>query len=431
MIGSIITAVTAANPDSTQTSSSGEYRYSPSTSLFGLFDPVSTDLTHSNIAVVAYSDFYTASNCFTVNFIRNFFGSGFITDQMKADASANLLDLNTIGIDFYNGVWFMMRTKKDDHTIFIGGIDYNFEESSQFSRDLFHVVFYGNYDMQGLTADFSKSKFSLTSTMEYKAGLMKIYDKNYNTYKFGVTGGLVQGLSGLDINAKNTTLYTAPDGRYLDLAYDLEINTSGNNKPSLTSFNGAGFSFDAFGQIYLQGPDLTINAMVNDLGMVFWTKDPLKISGDSTQRFEGVEIDNLFGEVDSAAVGNTDSLLEIIGVVKEENAFSQALPSRLNASISKGIGETGYITLGSQFIFNTPYKPLIFIQAGKSFIPLGMTVSVNAHAGGYGGYNAGLDISKSFGRFLQLKVGSNSLLGTLMPDNFTGAAAYANAIVRF
>ncbi|MFI5172270.1 MAG: DUF5723 family protein [Chitinophagales bacterium] len=421
-----------ATPDSTKTRSSAEYIYMPSTSIFGIFDPVNVDMENNNFVFMAHSSFYTASNCFTVDFIKNFFGSGFITEEMKNNASENLTDLNTIGIDFYNGVWMMKKSKNDGDNIFLAGIEYNFEESSQFTDDLFHVAFYGNYDMQGETADFSKSKFSLTSVMEYKVGMLKIFDDNYNGFKLGATAGLVQGLSGVDVKAPVGTMFTAEDGRYLDFDYDFSIYTSGENKPSLTSFTGAGFCFDIFGQAYFQGPEITINAMINDIGVVFWNNDPLKISGDSTQRFEGIEIDNLFSSSTETTNGSSDSLLEILGVVREDNAFSQALPARLNASATKSFSDkTFYLTFGTQYIFNTPYKPLFFVQTGKTLTPLQLTLSVNAHIGGYGGFNAGIDITKNISDFLQLKIGSNSLLGVISPASFTGSAAYGSLAVRF
>ena len=82
-----------------------------STTIFGIFDPLNTPLG-SKITVVAFSDLYTASNCFSASFIQNFFGSGFITEEMKDNASDKLTNLNTIGVDFYNGVWMMMPSKK-------------------------------------------------------------------------------------------------------------------------------------------------------------------------------------------------------------------------------------------------------------------------------------------------------------------------------
>ncbi|MEZ5013797.1 MAG: DUF5723 family protein [Chitinophagales bacterium] len=414
-----------------QKSSASAYQYVPNTSIFGVFDPLSVQMYDKKFALIPYSDLYTASNCFSVKFIQNFFGSGFITDEMKDLANSKLSDLNTIGVDFYSGLWMMMRTKDNDNAYFIAGVDYNFEESGQFTRDLFHIVFYGNYDLQDQTADLTDSKFSLTSVMEYKVGFMRVFDAHYNKVTFGITGGLVQGLSGLDIKTKYGTLYTADDGRYIDLDYDFSIKTSGENKPSLSSFTGAGFSFDAYAQLYLQGPEITINAMIQDVGAVFWSNGPLKISADSTLHFEGIEVNNFFAATDETAAGNSDSLLEILGVVKEENVFSQALPSRLFASATKKIGNDAYFTLGTHFMFNTPYKPLVFVQAGRSFTPMRFTASVNAHTGGYGGFNVGLDLSKEFGSFLNLRIGSNSILGVVAPDSFTGAAGYATAVVRF
>lgn len=421
-----------AAPDSTKTSNA-EYSFLAPTTIFGIFDPLQLNVNgNERFFFVPYTDLYTASDCFTTRFIQNFFGSGFVTEEIKNDASSRLSDLNTIGIDFNTGLWMMVRSKKDPHNFFIAGIDYNFEESSRFTDDLFHVVMYGNYDLQGITSDFSGSKFSLTSTMEYKAGFMKLMDQGYNQYKFGFTGGFVQGLSGMDIKVQNTTMFTAEDGRYLDLDYDFRIYTAGKNKPSLTALNGAGFSADIFGSAYFQGPEIGINLLVNDIGVVFWDKDPFKISADSAIRFEGISIDNLFAATDSTIAGQSDSLLEILGVVKEENVFSQALPSRLNFSATKYWKDAGsFFTLGMQYIFNTPYSPLIFVQGGKTFKNSELTLAVNAHVGGYGDYNAGIDITKSFFDHVQIKIGSNSLLGILAPDAFTGAAGYASAVVKF
>ena len=426
----IVCTTAQANPDSTATKSSAEYTYTAPTTIFGIYDPLNVSLRDNRFAFTAYGDLFLASNCFSASFLQNFFGSGFITEEMKDFASEKLSAENTLGVDLSAGLWMQMAMKNNADNIFIAGIDYNFEESSQFTPDLFHLAFYGNYDLQGETAILSGSKFSLTNVIEYKVGMMKLFNNGYNTYKLGITGGLVQGLSGLDIKAPTGTMYTAPDGRYIDFDYDFSIKTSGKNAPNLASFVGAGFSVDLFGQAYFKGPEITINAMVNDIGAVFWNNDPLKISADSTLHFEGIEINNLFGAVDTTIAGSSDSLLEILGVVEEENVFSQALPSRINISASKYITADIYFTIGAQYILNTPYKPLIFVQAAKAIPSLKMSIAANAHAGGYGVFNAGLDISKDLGSLATIRVGSNSLLGIVAPDTFRGLGAYGTLTVR-
>jgi hypothetical protein len=418
-----------ANADSVKATVS-EYKYVAPTTIFGIYDPLNVQMQNKKFVFSAYGDLYSASNCFSASFIQNFFGSGFITDQMKGDASAKLSDNNTIGVDLGAGLWMMAAMKNKPNTYFIGGIDYNFQESSEFTADLFHLVFYGNYDLQDYTAVMSGSKFSLTNVMEYKIGILEHFNDDFNTYKLGATIGLVQGISGLDIKAKTATLYTAEDGRYLDLDYDFSIKTSGNNKPSLTNFAGIGFSADIFGQIYLKGPEITINAMANDLGLVSWNQEPTKIFADSTLFFEGIETDNLFSATNEATEGNTDSLLQILGVTEEEDVFTQALPSRINISASKLFGNDYHFTLGGQYMLNTPYKPLVFMQVAKAFAPIKMSVGINAHTGGYGQFNAGLDISKSFGSYIDLRLGSNSLLGLIAPDAFTGIGGYGTLVVR-
>jgi hypothetical protein len=170
--------------------------------------------------------------------------------------------------------------------------------------------------------------------------------------------------------------------------------------------------------------------MANDLGMIFWNNDPTKISADSVLHFEGVETNNLFSATDEATAGNSDSLLQILGVVEKSDVFTQALPSRINISASKMFGSDYYFTLGGQYMLNTPYKPLVFMQFAKVFTPLQMAIGVNAHGGGYGVFNAGIDISKTFGSMIELRLGSNSLLGLVAADAFTGIGGYGTITVK-
>lgn len=412
-------------------SSSAEWQYAPPTTIFGVYDPLNVQLSENRFAFTAYGDLYAASNCFSASFLQNFFGSGFITEEMKDFAADKLKAENRIGVDVSTGLWMQMASKKNADNILLAGIHYNFQEGSNFTPDLFHLAFYGNYDYQNVEAQLTGSTFSLTNVMEYKIGFMKLLNDDYNKFKLGGTIGLVQGISGLDIKARYATLYTAEDGRYIDLNYDFNIYTSGKGAPNLAQFAGAGASADIFWQGYFTDPDITINAMVNDLGVVFWNNDPLKITGDSIVRFEGIELDNFFSATDEAVTGSSDSLLEILGVVEEtEKTFTQALPTRINLSASKGFGESIYLTVGGQYILNTPYTPVVFMQLAKVFAPLGMSIGVNAHSGGYGMFNAGLDIAKSFGSHIDLRLGSNSLLGVVAQDSFRGLGAYGALTVK-
>jgi len=139
--------IAKANSDSVKTAST-DFSYSAPTTIFGIYDPLNVNLNGKKIAFSAYGDVYSASNCFSASFIQNFFGSGFISEEMKNDAAAKLSDKNTIGVDLASGLWMMMALKNKPSMYLLAGVDYNFEESSQFTADLFHLVFYGNYDLQ-------------------------------------------------------------------------------------------------------------------------------------------------------------------------------------------------------------------------------------------------------------------------------------------
>lgn len=418
-----------AQSDST---SSNTWTYTAPTTIFGIYDPLQVPLQDNRFAITAYGDLYLASNCFSASFLQNFFGSGFITTDMKDFAASKLKPENTIGVDVAAGVWLQMAMKKNPSLIFLAGIDYHLEESSRFTPDLFHLAFYGNYDYQNYTADLSGSGFSLTNVMAYKVGLMKRFNAGYNDFTFGATVGLAEGLSGFDMNMSTGSLFTAFDGRYIDLDYDIRVLSSGGGAPKLGSFAGAGISADVFWKGYFKGPEITIQAMANDLGAIWWNNDPVKFSGDTAIRFEGIEIDNIFSASDEAIGGDADSLFSIIGLTEEtQETFSQALPSRINISATKLFSNDIYLTLGAQYMLNTPYKPLVFMQVAKAFTPQQFAVAVNAHAGGYGTFNAGVELSKSIGNMIHLRAGTNSLLGLVLPDTFTGLGAYGALHVTF
>ncbi len=425
-----VCATAQATPDSTKTSAA--YTYAAPTTIFGIYDPMQVQLNDQRFAITAYGDLYLASNCFSASFLQNFFGSGFITEEMKDFASSKLKAENTLGVDLYSGLWFQMAMKKNPDLVFLAGIDYNFEESSRFTSDLFHLVFYGNYDYQNVEAQLTGSGFSLTNVMEYKVGLMKRMRSGYNDFTLGATVGLAEGLSGFDMKTSYGTLFTAADGRYIDVDYDIRVLSSGGGAPKLGSFAGAGVSADVFWQGYFKGPEITINAMANDLGAIWWNNDPVKFSGDTMVHFEGIAIDNLFSSTEEAISGEGDSLFSILGLVEEtQETFSQALPSRINISATKMFSGDIYFTLGGQYMLNTPYKPLIFMQVAKVLPAQKLSLGVNAHAGGYGTFNAGIDISKSFGNIIDLRIGSNSILGLVAADTFTGLGAYGALSVRF
>ncbi|HMU70342.1 MAG TPA: hypothetical protein PKC38_10040, partial [Chitinophagales bacterium] len=83
----IVCTTAQANPDSTATKSSAEYTYTAPTTIFGIYDPLNVSLSDNRFAFTAYGDLFLASNCFSASFLQNFFGSGFITEEMKDFAS--------------------------------------------------------------------------------------------------------------------------------------------------------------------------------------------------------------------------------------------------------------------------------------------------------------------------------------------------------
>jgi hypothetical protein len=190
------------------------------------------------------------------------------------------------------------------------------------------------------------------------------------------------------------------------------------------SFNGVGASADIFFETPYKskfGKQSILIVNANNIGFIHWRNNSVQYSSDSSFRFSGYSVDNIFDLKDSTLNKiNSDSILFSLTNARREN-FNVNIPTNL-VIINKIVWSNQFVTnFGFRHIFNANYKPYVFIEPELTKGKITMCLHV-----GYGGYvRAGFGTSiayQSSGWFF--KIGSNHLQGLLLPKYTSGQGVF-------
>jgi hypothetical protein len=309
------------------------------------------------------------------------------------------------------------------HYFFVGYQYRNFR-TMIFDKDAFKFVFAGNKQFEEDTIHIENTSFNYTGFNQFQIGLNKIYEKNNKSYTFGFGISLLQSPVNIKISARQSSIYTALDGEYLDIKYNLKINQANQGPPEFFSFKGAGMSVD-LGFSYFNSVKNSFRFSIKDLGFIKYTNDINSYYGDSTVHFEGIAIDNIFQYTTPTILTNfkADSLFKILNIGTNKNAFSSLLPTAFQASYSHFVlHKNGLITVGVQYKLLPHYLPLVYGKFSYAF-KHGLVPSLSASFGGYSYYNVGVELSKTF-KNGSLTAGTTNLLGVVATSHFTSSSIY-------
>jgi hypothetical protein len=403
----------------------------PAPGIAGIFDPIwHFNNSWYNTTVTAYADVYTGSNSITTTFLRNIYNSGYIDDAMKNTVSESLEDLNRVGVLSHGGLGFTTTNEKlsEKNLALTGGVEFVYHQTADFTPAVFHLVFYGNYDLQDSIVSLDQSSFNGIKYNKYRFGLIKNYQRSDGIMSLSAMLGIVQGLSSNFVNIKSGAFYTAPYGEYIDFSYQFIVKNSPPDS-SLLDWQGTGASADIFFTYNLSNIGLQFSANATDLGFVSWHTDTKKLTADTSILFEGVEVGELLDATGS--VFTQDTIYQLLGLTETEFAYATSLPTRINVSLLKTYSPTLYAAIGAQHIINKTYIPLVYLKSGILFPASGTAIDLLAEYGGYGGLNFGLGVKQRITSHASIQLHASNFLGLIVPDKLTGAAGYVMVHAAF
>ena len=399
-------------------------------SVFSQYNSEFLNFEKTGRSISLNGSYEIGSNGIYNGLINKFIYGGYI-DKATKDASDKTMNrLNVAGANInYNISTFFGRSPNYS---FLIGIKDQLIFNSSFTKDFYELAMYGNKPYLGQTKNLGGSSINYLHFQEIKLGL--IWHKVDSTAKIGASISLLKGQQLFNIRArKGSSLYTNNDGTELifNSNFDMAISDT-NYRKNPFAFTGIGASADIFFETpyksrYGKGSILTVNA--NNIGFIHWTDNSVQYSSDSTIKFDGYHIHNLFDLKDSTLASiNRDTIVHKLSNARKE-PFNVNIPANLILINKIKFTDKFTLGLGFRYLFNSNFKPYFFTDAEYQITPK-LTGALHIGYGGYSKLNIGLAFSYNT-KDWYLKIGSNSLQGYISPKNTYGQGAFLSLAKKF
>ena len=299
-------------------------------------------------SIIFSSEINLETNAINGAIINEVFTSGYINNNLKnriisLNEQSHVINLNL-------NTSFIYREKINNE------LSYNFSFSdvnhvnTKFDNNILKLFLKGNAEYENEKLDFATTNIRINRYQQFK--LFLDYQKN----KYGVGLGLsyIYGNHNLTLISKRGSIYTAPNGEYLDLNYDINSFVTDTSNLSPFEHNGNGISLDLTGSLTFLNHKLDLYML--DFGYINWNNNSQNVYVDSAFTFNGIEVNNIFDF--------NDSILEISNIVDQydninqrNSTFKSYLCSNIGVKISKQVKNKrfGMITYG----LNSKWQPYL------------------------------------------------------------------------
>lgn len=239
-----------------------------------------------------------------------------------------------------------IRIPLSNNTTVRGGFGIRQRNEFQFTADknMLSLILNGNKQFAGKSVNLLP-KINFLSLLDYHfTGSFE-----YNSSRLGgrrlttaITLHRLTGLANFRSRESKLEFYTAPDGRYIELGAQLEVNTSsigssaGNSIDGLNDVSvqdlvkegcGSGWGIDLGGSIELTD-NIEIHAALIDLGFIRFNELSTTYSGNKTLRFEGVEVEGIYNPTISTDFDG-DTLADKFKLDETKGKYTVGMPTKL------------------------------------------------------------------------------------------------------
>ena len=125
-----------------------------------------------------------------------------------------------------------------------------------------------------------------------------------------------------------------------------------------------------------------------------------------------------------------DSLLNLVTTDRSKGGYSIALPTLINVFYTKQLNAKIKVDIGAQYKILVNYIPLVYTNIYYNF---NFTFVAQTHFsyGGYGLFNVGVVVAKSFKNKYQCYLGSNNILAYFMPKATYSSSTFVGLKMYF
>lgn len=381
----------------------------------------------ANNRVTVDFDYLSNSNAAPASFVYAMLFKGPISNPLKDRITNRLSKYLHFEDNMKTGVTYQRYFQKWGGSAFIG-LHHRQTRAIRAHKQTFETIFYGNARFEDDTANFSNFYFQNYIYNQLSVGIKKEIDYGKYQMEFGVSGSFLQCINNQDISTRNTSIYTAPDGEFLNIVYDVRFNTAREGATNFGQMNGAGASAD-FHLAFKNRDKWRIAFDMTDVGYLTFRKTPVNYNGANQIQFKGIVLPELI---------NFSSLT--FDTLNIEDTLRSKLPSRSTSKYSV------FMPFSAQLVFSKPigkfvihagllhrYMPGYYVYGFAKmnyFIKPDMQITASVGAGGFSLFNLGFDFTKSW-KYFDLTVGSSNLGGLLLPPYLPGGSVYLRLASSF
>lgn len=261
----------------------------------------------------------------------------------------------------------------------------------RFSDDLYNLTFFGNTPYENRTAALGGTAFSQITYQTFGFGFQDRASSSYLQLQ------IVNGQRGSSASLRQADLFTATDGRYLQLDFDGSYLRSDTSQGGFGTSSGLGLAISAAVEksVRVLGTDAKLLFGVTDLGFVVWNGDSERLVNNTVIYYDGITVQNVF-DLDGVVVDQA-ALQDTLGLKYERGRYTQVLPTTAQVRFRTGR------SLKKQVLYPGSYLWEISITQRNlpGFVPHTMVTrsflgsrkfkpEVSASYGGFGGFRVGL-----------------------------------------
>lgn len=294
---------------------------------------------------------------------------------------------------------------------------------ASFTRDAYELAFFGNAHYEDRTATLSPSAHTQIAWESVGFGIQDARTRSFIR---------LDGIRGRSYNAtdiRRAELYTAPDGRVLELDSDASYWSTDTAGKGFEHTNGLGVGVS--GKFILHRSigrlPTEFSIAVQDAGFIQWNPNSVRIEREEDLVYEGINVDNIF-DLDNILVGG-DQLLDTFGLRYQHGSFTTMLPVRVALSAEASLDEFWNAGVSVDHRYIAGYEPQIQLKASRRFGEH-VLIGVNTAYGGFGVLRFGLASRIRIGNFALLELGSTHVPGFFIGTT-RGVGAYLDLSVGF
>lgn len=363
-------------------------------------DPWTDWWEHAHLLSFDMNSLYD-SNVLRNELVTAFWQGGSISREMRQRSAGTMSTLNRAGYILESSLSYSWGDSLFGRSSWRPRIAVAYHDvlGMRYPDDLYNVTFFGNAGYENDVADLAPADHERIRYQTVGFGMEN--RKNRTRIMLQLVSG--QGLSASRV--ERADLYTATDGRYLQLDLDGDHRRSADDGETGWRSRGIGAAVSARVNIPVPGVQLYLG--VDDLGAIAWNDEALHVTKDTVILYDGIQAEDVL-DLDGVLL-EPGSLQDTLGLGYEPGAFVRALPARAYAEIAL-IGAhhmryeavmdarylPGYLPHGA--LSATHFFGRNAVQAGVSF-------------GGFGTWRLGVGFERICGRHLRVELKAPNVIG--------------------